>query len=79
MKTNLVKLFLKKEGIFWKRTWTMRKKLNWFGFAIALLLITIGHYAFALMHFLFECFLWITWRPMFRANLQKLQLQCYPS
>lgn len=73
MKTNLIKIFFEKEKAFWKRTWTMKKKLNWIGFIIAVILISIGHYGFALMHFLFECFLWIFWRAMFRANLQKLQ------
>lgn len=72
---SLIKIFLLKEGVFWKRTWSMRKKSGWFGFIIALPFLTLAHYAFALMHFLFECFLWIVMRPQFRANLQKLQLQ----
>lgn len=73
--TNLIKVFGLKEAKFWKRTWTMRKKLSWFGFGIALIFLTPAHYAFALMHFLFECFLWVVMRPQFKVNLVKLQAQ----
>ena len=72
---NLIKVFGLKEKAFWKRTWTMRKKLSWVGFGLALIFITVAHYAFALMHFLFECFLWVVMKPQFKANLRKLQLQ----
>ena len=73
MKTNLLKVFFEKEKVFWKRTWTMKKRLNIVGFIIGIILISIGHYVFALMHLLFECFLWLFWRPMFKANMQKFQ------
>ena len=56
---NLIRVFGLKEVKHWKRTWTMRKKLPWVGFGIALILITVGHYAFALMHFLWESSLYI--------------------
>jgi hypothetical protein len=72
---NLIKVFGRKEAKFWKRTWTMRKKLSWVGFGIALIFITIGHYLFAGMHFLFECLLFIVMRPQFRANLNKMYSQ----
>jgi hypothetical protein len=72
---SLIKIFLFKEGVFWKRTWSMRKKSGWLGFLIAIPFLTIAHYVFALMHFLFECFLWATIRAQFRANLRKLQSQ----
>lgn len=72
---NLIKVFALKEVKFWKRTWTMRKKLSWVGFGIGLIFITVAHYAFALMHFLFECFLWIVMRPHFRANMAKMSSQ----
>ena len=72
---NLIRVFLLKEKVFWKRTWTMRKRLSWFGFAIGIIFIALFHYAFALMHFLFECFLWLAMRPQFKANMRKLELQ----
>jgi len=72
---SLIKIFLLKEGVFWKRTWSMRKKSGIFGFIIALPFLTIAHYSFALMHLLFECFLWVVMRAQFRANLRKLQMQ----
>lgn len=72
---SLIKVFILKEKDFWKRTWTMRKKSGWLGFIIAIPFLTIAHYAFALMHFLFECFLWLTMKPQFRSNMKKFQLQ----
>lgn len=72
---NLIRIFLLKEKVFWKRTWEMRKKAGWLGFLIAIPLLTVAHYAFALMHFLFECFLWITMRAQYRENIKKLQVQ----
>ena len=72
---NLIKVFGLKEVKFWKRTWTMKQKMNWFGFGIGLIFITVAHYAFALMHFLFECFLWIVMRPQFKANVNKMYSQ----
>lgn len=72
---NLIRVFALKEVKFWKRTMTMRQRLNWFGFGIALAFITVAHYAFALMHFLFECFLWVVMRPQFKANMVKMHEQ----
>jgi len=72
---SLIRVFGLKEAQHWRRTWTMRKKLSWVGFIIALIFITVGHYIFALMHFLFECFLWIVMRPQFKINMEKLQAQ----
>ena len=72
---NLIKVFGRKEAKFWKRTMTMKQRMNWFGFIIGLIFISIGHYAFALMHFLFECFLFVAMRPQFKANLNKMYLQ----
>ena len=73
---NLVQITRKKEIKFWKRTWLMHKKFNWGGkiliFPPSLILISIGHYCFTLMHFLFECFLWIFMRPQFNANMRKM-------
>ena len=72
---NLIKVFGRKEAIFWKRTWSMKKQLNWIGFRIALIFITLAHYAFVIMHFLFECLLFIIMRPQFKANINKMYLQ----
>lgn len=72
---NLIKVFGLKEAKFWKRTWTMRQKMNWIGFGIALVFITVAHYLFSIMHFLFECFLWVVMRPQFKANMVKMSAQ----
>lgn len=72
---NLINVFLAKEVKYWKRTMTMKAKLNWFWFIVALLVGGIFHYAFASMHFLFEGFLWIVARSQFKANLKKLYQQ----
>lgn len=78
-KYNLIQLFGLKEGVFWKRTFTMHKKFNWVGklsmFPIALFLISLAHYAFAVMHFLFECFLFIVHKGQFQINLNKMRTQ----
>jgi hypothetical protein len=80
MKTNLVQILWKKEKIHWNRLGQMFKKFNgWiskltFGLIVAILII-IAHYAFALMHALYEIFLWVFFRKAFRANLQKLALK----
>jgi len=80
MKTNLAIILWKKEKIHWKRLGRMFTKFNnWiskltFGLIVAIL-ITIAHYAFALMHTLFEMFLWVFFKKAFKANLQKLVLK----
>lgn len=80
MKTNLAEILWKKELIHWKRLGEMFNKFNgWvskltFGLIVAFLII-IAHYVFALMHTLYEMFLWVFFRKTFRANLQKLALR----
>jgi len=74
MKTNLFKVFYQKEKLFWNRTREMKdeKEISFIGFLIATVIISIGHYAFAFMHFLFECFLFVFFRKQFKSNLEKL-------
>lgn len=80
MKTNLAKILWKKELIHWNRLRGMFKKFNgWiskltFGIIVAVLII-IAHYAFAIMHTLYEILLWVVARKAFKANLQKLALR----
>jgi hypothetical protein len=80
MKTTLLSILWKKEKIHWKRIGQVFNKINgWvfkmtFGVIVAIL-ITLFHYAFALMHTLYEAFLFIFFRDAFRANLQKLALK----
>ncbi len=80
MKTNLVQILWKKEKIHWNRLGQMFNKFNgWlsrltFGLIVAIL-ITIAHYAFALMHTLYEMFLWLFFRKAFKSNLQQLALK----
>lgn len=80
MKTNLFIILWKKEKIHWKRIGQLLKKFNGlayklsFGLIVALL-VSIFHYVFALMHTLYEVFLFIFARQAFKANLQKLALK----
>lgn len=80
MKTNLFIILWKKEKIHWKRISQLFGKFNgWaskltFGLITALF-VTIFHYAFALMHMLYECFLFVFARQTFKTNLQKLALK----
>jgi hypothetical protein len=68
---NLISAFAFKEKVFWKRTWGMTKR-SWAAFIIAIPFITLGHYAFALMHLGFETTLWIFRSPQFEVNLQRM-------
>jgi hypothetical protein len=80
MKTNLISILWKKEKNHWKRIMEMMNKFNgWvskltFGLIVAIF-VTIFHYIFAIMHTLYEVFLFIFARQAFRANLQKLALK----
>ena len=80
MKTTLVKVLWKKEKIHWKRVGEMLGKFNGivmkatFGIIVAFL-VTLAHYAFALMHTLYEIVLWVFARQTFKANLQKLAVR----
>jgi len=80
MKTNLVNILWRKEKIHWKRICGLCDRFGgWvskitFGLIVAIL-ITIAHYLFALMHILYEIFLWVFFRKAFRANLQKLAVK----
>jgi hypothetical protein len=80
MKTNLLKILWKKEIIHWKRIGQMLKKFKtWsgkltFGIVVAIL-VTLGHWCFALMHTLYELMLFMFAHDMFKANLQKMALK----
>lgn len=80
MKTNLLKILWKKEKIHWVRIKQMFRKFNGiiskltFGLIVALL-VTIAHYCFAIMHTLYELFLFVVARQAFRANLQKMAVK----
>ena len=80
MKTNLLQILWKKEKIHWQRIEKMLSRFpGWlnkatFGF-IVVVLVSIFHYMFALMHTLYELLLFVFARQLFRANLQKLALK----
>jgi hypothetical protein len=80
MKTNLIKILWKKELIHWKRTKQIFGRfhgwLNKLTFGIIVVaLIAIFHYIFAFMHTLYEIFLFIFARQLFKTNLQKMALK----
>jgi hypothetical protein len=80
MKTTLLEILWKKEKIHWKRIKQAFSKFNgWtnkltFGVIVAISLI-LTHYAMTFMHTLYEIFLFIFARDMFKSNLQKLALK----
>jgi hypothetical protein len=80
MKTNLFIILWKKEKIHWKRIAILFNHFNgWlykltFGLIVALL-VTLFHYVFAFMHTLYEIFLFIFARDLFKANMQKMVLK----
>ena len=76
---RLLKVFWNKEKIYWKRilgVWKRCKTImgKTIGFLIVVILVSIAHYAFALMHFSFECFLWIFNRKQYENNLYRLEM-----
>lgn len=80
MKTTLAEILWKKEKIHWKRIEQMFRRFHgWLNKAtfglIVVILVTIFHWAFALMHTLFELLLFAFMRDAFKANLQKLALK----
>lgn len=80
MKTNLFKILWKKEKIHWNRIGKIFSRFQgWlnkatFGF-IVVVLVSIFHYIFALMHTLYEILLFIFARELFKTNLQKMALK----
>jgi len=79
MKTTLLEILWKKELIHWRRMKQVFGKFNWFGKLIiaplVVILVTLTHYAFALMHTMFELCLYAFARQAFKYNLQKLALK----
>lgn len=79
MKTNLLIILWKKELIHWKRVGKIINKFNsWFGKVITstiiIILVSIFHYLFAIMHTLYELVLFIFARNYYRENLKKISL-----
>lgn len=80
MKTNLIQILWKKELIHWNRIGKMFGRFpGWLNKAtfglIVVVLVTLFHWAFALMHTLYEILLFIFARELFKANLQKMALK----
>ena len=80
MKTTLIKILWLKEIKYWKRTREMFKKFEsawsrWTLGLIVTILVTFFHYLFAIMHLLFESFLFIFARKRFKHNLQVMMLK----
>jgi len=79
MKTTLFSILWNKEKMHWKRIKQIFGKFNnWigkisFGFVVVVL-VTVFHYAFAVMHTLYEILLFIFTRETFKRNLEKLAL-----
>jgi len=74
MKTNIFKVFFKKEKIHWKRMIKLFRELTGIGeriisFPILVVLISIFHYAFALMHFLFESVMFFSNKEQYKHNI----------
>lgn len=79
MKTTLLQILWKKEKIHWKRIKQIFGKFNgWFNKLffglIVVIFVTIFHWLFAIMHTLYEIFLFIFIHDAFKSNLQKLTL-----
>jgi len=74
MKTSLLKIVLKKEKIHWTRMIPLFKEMEGIGgkiiaYPILVFIISVCHYAFALMHTLFESFLFVFNKKQFKENM----------
>jgi hypothetical protein len=81
MKASLLKVVLCKEKLHWHRVVEIYGKFdNVFASVIAgtivAILFTVGHYCHVIMHVLFETFLYIFYRNMYKSNLMKLSATC---
>ena len=68
---KMLKVFWHKEKVHWKRVGTIFRD-NWSVAIIVSIFLTFFHYLFAIMHLLFESFLYVFNRERYRANLIKL-------
>lgn len=75
MMKRLIKVFWQKELIFWARIKEIKSKTNYMILFFVTLLLGISHYAFAGMHFLFECSLLAFKKSAFELNMTKLEKQ----
>ena len=76
---TLYTILSKKEGKHWQDMGLLLRTISSVGVRYSLgliivLLITIFHYLFAIVHTLFECYLFITNRRRFRENLVRMSL-----
>lgn len=76
-KPTLLWLMWKKDLIHWKRMRELYKEMDDLGsrfisYPIIFLIISVFHYMFAGMHFMFETYTWITNKTQFRKNMKNL-------
>jgi hypothetical protein len=74
---SLFWLMYKKDGVHWRRMKDLFKEMDDIGsmfisYPIILVLISVIHYAFALMHFFFELSMYIFARDRFKMNMTNL-------
>jgi hypothetical protein len=77
MQVSLLKVFARKEEIFWRRNknfFLQMKNSDKFSAFLVILIVSIAHYCFASMHFFFEVFLWLFSKEQFQRNLNILAL-----
>lgn len=79
--TELLKIMLNKEKLYYNRMFSLFNKVNGIGgkllaYPICFLFITVFHYCFALMHFLFESYLYLFNHEQFVCNIKKETKTC---
>ena len=80
MKTTLIQILYLKEIIHWTRMKEMFSLMEGFLamiliYPLLVILISFFHYAFALMHALFETFMFIFYNKQFKQNLINIKLK----
>lgn len=72
-KLTLISIFLEKEKIFWKRIEMLtNEKANVLSKFLAILGVSFCRYGATVMHFLFECSMFVFNREQFKKNLKVL-------
>jgi len=80
MKITLLNITFKKELIHWNRMGELFNEMTGIGgvfiaYPILVTLVSICHYAFAIMHTSFELVLFFVNRKQFKENMQKIYQQ----
>lgn len=68
----LIPVMFAKEKLYWQRTKKMKEKFSWFGYILAVILLSLVRICIVTISLLFELYLLVTDQNRFRYNIQKM-------